>query len=817
MFFNIYSDTKKNYLLDFASYSLLIIMVLVAGLLSNSLTVSQKNYADRTFGMYDAYLTSVSSEECNALLATQPLQMSNCYTIGALSGESEKTFVLGHYDGTIMVPLRLVEGRMPTSEDEIAIEEWVLYNLSSYKDEKGNLEIDYIGFDGEQYHKTFKIVGILDNYTHRTNYEKASHRERDPEQMLPGIITNPNLSNKNLQHAFLIFENPEEEVNALQNVYGQRLICNEDRQNHNVDLIASKFYSIFILLSAMGVVCLVGGVIVQKKFQTNLTIQMKCAGATNAFCLAFRIWVTLWILIPALITGFLLGTAISKLYIDFVFSKIIDYTFFAFSPNISLMACAIAFFTVLLSTFLIQLLICKERPFSKRSKKEAAPIKPLKISRSTFEKHPFAVWGIKSVHYNSAKYTAVILSLVAILVVIVNTRVAFDDIKAMYKKSILADYNLTSFRGGFFTPLDISTDQFMGFEDSDIQNILKTGDVNKCYAFSRYHFHVLANPSKSNYSPLKNIKENEFFDLSSLPLVFEKYGYNQSDELYCTTIYGLSDTFLNDILSEYGLLNTFDSSTHVILFTNQDNAGFKVGDRIHFSQPFMQKSGNINRIDMDLTIAAILPSQEIGQKYFSRTGTFFSIANNCLIHHNINKGYETLLVYLSNKNDYENADKILQQISTLHDNDPAFTYLSERENNSERERELGIAAATEGILVFIILIYCLTTLYSLFFSKMNLQKKTWGYLRSSGIDFKNAILYHFSEVFVINFFAWFAAVGISIILIFLLRPEFGVFKIFSPKVILMTPLVSTLLCGVVSMIPVCIFWKKRFIQLIHGL
>lgn len=811
----------KTYLSDIAVYSIFIMISIIAGLTGNSFAVSYAAHINETYGIYDAYLSNTTPDEYNSLLTDETLRVGSCYTLGKVNGDNQKTILLGYYDkiGKTQIPLNLTEGRLPASEGEIAIEESALYNLHVYTDEARSLTLNYTGFDGESYHKTFQIVGVLENYTYHINTDKLTQKEKDSSEMLPGILVYPDSSSVWTHHALLTIDNdPAEKLDTYKSIYGDRFFYNQNRLDYKNTGIAPSFYITFLLLILLGFICLIGNIMVQKKHHSNLTLQMKCAGATNVFCIIFRLRVSLAILLPSLTIGLLVGTAISKMIVTYILSKSVGFIIFVFSVKIPIIACAVTFFTILLLTLLAQLRICKGRPLSDNARKEVSPVKLLRVKRETFEKHPLAVWGFKSVIYNSAKYASVILSLTAMMFAVIFANTIFTQIRQKYDEILTFDYQMNSTRGSYMSSLEIAADHARGFNDSDITKLYEAGEATGCYAYSTHRFHIL-NPYplyvKDTDFPFNRLIKRGGYDQNQMAAELEQYGYDANTELYTTKLRGCSEDFLDKILSDPKA--DFDPGNDVIFFTDAKTPYYKIGDLVQLTQPILQSDGTTKRVDLKMTISTIITPGDSAAKYFSG-GTFFCISEDYLNSMGVDRGYNTMLVYLADKDVYAKTERVLEQISALHGSDSGFSYLSERMYNQEKQQVINVTYMIGGIIILIISIYSIITLYNLFRNKMYAQKKTWGSLRASGVGFAHAVWFHISEVIIINIISWCFTIGIFLSLIIFGNSDPGyVPGLFSPWLFLLVPAGSIAVCSIMVLVLISIFWKERVIDLIREL
>lgn len=156
---------KKFYRYIFIAIFITIFIIMISNILINSFHYS--TYLDRTehFGKWDCAFIKPDQEVIELIKNdSNIIQKGNIYYGGEVINKGKNIGYIGYYDkeGYDLANIHIKEGRKAQKEDEIIIEEAIKEEFQLKLNQKIDLQYKY---QSQTYSKTYKIVGIMENYS----------------------------------------------------------------------------------------------------------------------------------------------------------------------------------------------------------------------------------------------------------------------------------------------------------------------------------------------------------------------------------------------------------------------------------------------------------------------------------------------------------------------------------------------------------------------------------------------------------------------------------------------------------------------------
>lgn len=778
---------KKRYWLDGICYTLFIMTVLLAGIFSESYDKSLNEHLDDIYGKYDL-----------VMLGESDISDGMFYTFGTVDDDEHYNTLIGYFDenGYSQAPVKVIEGRLPKSENEIAAESSFLYSYDSKLSIGDTVELNLYDIYDEEKKISYILVGIIDNYTFRTNFDIDTNVEHSIDLCFPSIIVgNASESFDSISHSLLEFDESEDAPKDI--ISKKDIISNQYKEAHGNDVTIKL---LFLMILIIGIISLLGITFFHKWEDTKFIADMKCAGSTIEYIIVFRILTVAAVSMPSIIIGSILGFAFSFVLINIDPIKSLGYIEFIVDPVTCVFAIAISFSVIIFITLIFTALISQKRPLALRSKKMSLPTQTIRISNNLFSSHPLIVWGIKSIIYNSAQYASIILTVTLICFSYFIVRYIADDVVDNYSKNINGDYRLDFSNYNVESSLYIIEDDDF-YRMKDIESISSLNEVRSAQGYTSMKMQMIAD---NNYTPSLPFSEIEDPDINDTKL---SYGYNENEILYnCEFTYG-TEGYIKELITKYNIDSMFVPTENVIYITNT-TSDLNVGDTIYFTHP-MRQDDHILRCDFELTVSVVVT---VNDDYLP-WGEFY--ASDKIFDESVDIKYRTIEIVLNDREIYTETEDALQQLKIryIKQND-SFRLTSKREYNEARMNELSTIYIIATTIMLALVAYYVVTLYNVISGKLRSNRRTWAILRTLGLTRKYAFTQCATETVIINVIGFACATALYSILYFVennIMPQ----KEFSAENLSLLFLVfmsSLAVCLITTFVVIRKFWKGQIID-----
>ncbi len=805
----------KTHCFNFLSYTLFVFLAISVGLLSNSFLKSYDLHLESEYGRYDYCIINAQDKDSGI----ENAEKGYCYINSYVYHNNGKYYSVGYYDDTAynQMSIEMIDGRLPKNKNEIVLEE------SAYYIFKDNIENDVISlfvkdFKGNESKVTYNIVGIIKNYVHLTPQIATGEAEM-PYNIFPSFLISMTPEDTSIKHILLTCNNNENLYELDTYLLNENYLLNTNKFENDTSYLHIALLFLFCTLIILGIVNLYCNIIIHKKKNLELFFRLKCAGATNKDCIKFKLLVAMIILLLSSVFGIAFGYVSSILIIKYLKDNFISYLSFINSGSLVVITLLVTTLTVVGMTLLHDLLASRKRPFELNVDQKNTS-NTFKIKDSFFAKHPIGSISMKDVHFNSGKYLSIIMSIFLMLISIISVQVVINGTAYTYDQSMEYDYIIKTYNGATITTFGIPLTNY-SFEDRDVDNLVDTGEVESCFAYSRnkMYIHIQGEKDVPPEYVLENHKKNYAYSgelLNVLKKDYIEYGYNETDELYSTTLHGVNKQFMDELLGKDS--REIYNENNVVLFTREDSGYYVPGESIVFTAPRIDSNGNYKRIDIELNVACVITIDDKSPLYnlYDGKGYFYCVSQE-IIDNKIGYGYHYLLVDLKDKSQYKETESIIDQLDVIHNSDEQYESISNREINEEKWQVITLIKYIGAVMICSICAYSVVTLISVFRNDLINRKKIWGYLRVTGITRYQGIKIRCIIALLINIIAIILAIALILILLLILEPYDREYLLMfaSPIILLVSGLISICVSQTISYYIVNAFWKSSIIEMVR--
>ena len=182
---------KRQYLSLVLGIFLAIFLVTTLFLAAQGFILAQAEQTNKNVGRLDAFLVDEPDISDEALLNFDMItEVGHVYVTASVE---ETDSYLGYYDdaATVHMYRTILEGRMPESVGEIAIEQSALIALDLDRNWKigDSIVLSLIPIDGKSEERTFTLVGILKDQTAKLDAYKNKHTSEEYVKQFPALLT----------------------------------------------------------------------------------------------------------------------------------------------------------------------------------------------------------------------------------------------------------------------------------------------------------------------------------------------------------------------------------------------------------------------------------------------------------------------------------------------------------------------------------------------------------------------------------------------------------------------------------------------------
>lgn len=639
------------------------------------------------------------------------------------------------------INFKLVQGRYPEKDNEIAVEDWILDKLpQKYKlgDEITlpsalsyiNLKRKSINLNIEN---KFILVGTFE-YTCNQNGEKSKAtayvtRKYAESKLPPEAIKYFGYSSINNEYSL----NKSLELLTMTNQY-QNIFIN----TNIVKEYLPKFFKIIDFISAVLylIISIVAGIIIYNIFNISITERIKEFGMLRAIgsspgqikMLVLGEGIILGcIFIPI---GITLGNFIIKAMIILI-SGYKDVRGIMYIPGSGITASVIVgFLSILMGTYSPAGRASKISPVEAISSNNNLKLTGSSIKKNLQKKSYMgklfgftADMAYLNVNRNKKRFitTVISLSISIIMFLAVSYLINCADPIKNLKNEMGGDFVITS--------SSISSKKALTDKDiQDIENIKGIGKISK----------------GKNVMSLMTVPEGKVTDYGIKFLRKEanktpsaKQQFEQKIYTFHTTVYGLAEEDFNSIKGQIvqGEIDTdkMDKEPLVILAQNLNYTSYtklNVGDRIRLTHPVFDDDGNyINETDETFTIGAILDNDFISPD--PRLNNVVFMSSKTAEKYMKISGYQEIKINLSKNANYDETEKILKE-KIKKDRLAALTsYKEELEKIKKNNLQTSLILYS---FVTAVAVFSIINLFNIMTMNVMIRKREIGMLRAIGFE-----------------------------------------------------------------------------------
>lgn len=817
VFYYFFSELKREkgfYFWNFISYCVLIGITVFIGLFGTSFVYSYSEYLDKQYGEYDFCLMDVEAENEVFRSYANGLEFGRCFVTGYANLKGNKNASIGFYDdaGYQKMSVQVLEGRLPQNGYEVAVEESVLYQLSIRGALPQTITLNTYDLKGNSCETVYEVVGIIRNYTQRTP-DPSDKQMDNPFYLFPSIITKSCTGEESIVHAL------------LSNVRGEDILSSEcfnfllnvHKRDQQPTFLYVGLGIVFLIFLALGIVNLYCSVLLNRKKNQEQLFQKKCAGATNRECISLQLYKLTVILIVAVIVGLAVGIISAWEIIRLVRRFGADYLELRFSAPIVGISIAVTAFFIIVFSIVFEVKDCKRRPLETNiDKRQDAQRFRMPLRR--FIRHPLYATALQNVYVNTPKYVSIILSVAFMLFSSTVVQTLVTGISQNYSSNIQNDFFIKTPNGATVTSLAIPLTS-NGFESNDIVNLMESGELLTCYAYSENRMYIKMDSNAPNPPSkwLENQKDQYLYSHESLQRVeqeYELFGYGKSDKLYRATLYGVNEMLWQTLSESDEFL-----PNEILLLVLTDFDYYKDGDSLLFTAPRFREGQEVaTRVDIEVEVGKVIRIDEKSPFYniCSEKGYAFCAMQE-LIDEKINPGYQYMVLNLVDQTKYHATEKILEQLGAVHSNDLQYELISNREQNEEKKKVVALSQVIGALIIGTVFLYFFVNTVTVFRNDLYSRRKTWGYFKAGGLNLRQAVKIQGFTVAILVLLA----LMLSLLLIGILMIVFKksdrelVIAAMSPLSIIVPAVFSLIISQVVTLMVLKRFWKQPVIALLR--
>lgn len=728
-----------------AVYIFVVSLVVAVALTYLSVYHSEKTHEKYLYGEYDGLILDGALENDYNVLAQIPL-------FGYMVMRNRVSTSLGVVDSsaTIIMALRVQEGRMPTAAGEVCLEESVKYEIADRISDNGELLLDYYDYAGDRRLISVTVVGTVANYAER-QCECSFNIEGIH---LPGILFFE--APVSCPHTLSLVNISEENSTDKDNVFSPNR-----RLEAETPVLLIVFRVFFVLSICVGIVCLFGNQWTAERSDSSVIVRLKCAGANGKYVYRRFLKRELVPICLGTVLGVLGGWGLSLAVLSII-HKSIEYYTFSFNP-IMLIPFSVSVVSVLI---VIRLLFLRQIIYTtpmKEWQRDSTSVVPwVRLPKRFFQKHPLSSRGIKSFLFHSEMYIVPFLCLVVVYLVITEIWIMMNTISLFYDKKLGYDYSLKTIGNLYAGYMEAAVQESFPIEEKDIIALKKTGET-KTVCSSSYRRAFIAENNEEKIQIISSV----FDSIDSWAETSKRGIWNSVQKemsafgmdgihLWVTSLYSGNDDFLSDLTN--GKLIKDNGA----VFLSSDKSPYAIGDIVELTFLVYDDESGFSRRNISIRIDAVITSRSSPLTNEMKSNCF-CVNNTLLSDIGCDFGYDSIYINLINSDVYKATEDIIQNISFI-DKNNSLEFVSRREYN-ENINNTKHTVASICIIVALFSVICLglNMFHNLTLSYAR-QKHSLIMLPILGMSKKQLRQYLFGEMMTMNILA----IGVALLISFVL-------------------------------------------------
>lgn len=717
--------SKKNLRINKRKTYLSLITITLAALLLTSAGVIPLNiYKDYRYktqqesGKYQIAINNLSKENADKISSEGLIEESGESCIYGF--KQDEKFSLLYYDDFAleMSAFRLLEGKMPIADNEIALDEYYLESHNIKKELNTTIHLEYIDTLGEINKREFKLSGII-----------STTSQARVKEIYYGFISKTildSLSEDNINWSvyantsFNKVDQIENYMNEIRDNYG----INNDQCVINDSFINSNkvdFNLIISVLTVILVIIVATFVVIYSIFYVSINEKVSEYGKLRALGVTKRQIKKMifsegfYLSIVGIPIGVILG---------YILSNIISFNFlFKETPYDSKGSLLIIVISIILSLITIAISLIKPAKVAmKISPINAITYNPTLIKEGKSRKSEKNISVRKLTLLNIKRYkkrsmmTIASISISVMLFIVIGTVLNSFNMEKATRQYISGDFELSTVR-------DTENYKYGSFNESLLNNIKNLNGITEINKVS------LVNTSYKNEGNLKFTTNDSMLEgVEEIPSILFGYDENMINLLQESVIEGSID------------VNNLRTKNEIIIFRELNDHRFntKVNDIIKINI-----NDGENEFEESFKVQAIVDRSDMESVDLISLGEPFLIHNE-LLNNITNKDCTIKLQIKCN----ENTDGINKILSQLVNNNSNIKLKSFIETKKELESDFMGFKIVGFSLVIVIAIISLVNYINTILASVISRKREFGILQAIGVSNKQL----FS---ILNFEGWF--------------------------------------------------------------
>lgn len=717
--------SKKNLRINKRKTYLSLITITLAALLLTSAGVIPLNiYKDYRYktqqesGKYQIAINNLSKENADKISSEGLIEESGKSCIYGF--KQDEKFSLLYYDDFAleMSAFRLLEGKMPIADNEIALDEYYLESHNIKKELNTTIHLEYIDTLGEINKREFKLSGII-----------STTSQARVKEIYYGFISKTildSLSEDNINWSvyantsFNKVDQIENYMNEIRDNYG----INNDQCVINDSFINSNkvdFNLIISVLTVILVIIVATFVVIYSIFYVSINEKVSEYGKLRALGVTKRQIKKMifsegfYLSIVGIPIGVILG---------YILSNIISFNFlFKETPYDSKGSLLIIVISIILSLITIAISLIKPAKVAmKISPINAITYNPTLIKEGKSRKSEKNISVRKLTLLNIKRYkkrsmmTIASISISVMLFIVIGTVLNSFNMEKATRQYISGDFELSTVR-------DTENYKYGSFNESLLNNIKNLNGITEINKVS------LVNTSYKNEGNLKITTNDSMLEgVEEIPSILFGYDENMINLLQESVIEGSID------------VNNLRTKNEIIIFRELNDHRFntKVNDIIKINI-----NDGENEFEESFKVQAIVDRSDMESVDVISLGEPFLIHNE-LLNNITNKDCTIKLQIKCN----ENTDGINKILSQLVNNNSNIKLKSFIETKKELESDFMGFKIVGFSLVIVIAIISLVNYINTILASVISRKREFGILQAIGVSNKQL----FS---ILNFEGWF--------------------------------------------------------------
>ena len=697
------------------------------------------------------------------------------YAISQIPNSNLKPVAVGWVDeiAVDLHKIRLIEGRFPKNENEIAVERWVLnelkYDNSLEKELSFSLRLFTDGsFSEEHTVRKFLVVGVLENYA-QIQGKKASAwtLPRDGYEQLPNVLCGKHGDGQSVKHYSVVLKirsnvdtvliQINEDINA-ELVINEQIAFPDIYNNQTLDQSIMGILSV-VIWSCGFIMIFITTYLYCYGFRKTVAIYAELgATSTSRFAFSFSQCFSLHLLsVP---TGAIIGL-ISIHILGVITNEVFGITYLvSITLEDMLRSYVLYAATTLFSSVIISLvMLCKKR--KKVVKLQRGNIKYISV---------YHLFAYKEAVY---KFRRFVLNMFMLLLCIVTVFMG-DIILQMVKQdqeTLYCDYSLWYSGHAYVSPIMIPVGDKIGFTENEIEPFVNDHAVKRSIIVKKADMHFVYKGDDPDLAEFVR-DDRSIYGIDEYEKALAVFDFQQNTILEMVEVASVNEE-VYEMIRDKSPCNTVIKDGIIICVTEefQDPLyGRMIGKKLDFSRLFVDQDTAIaQRNDYQLdVIDYIVVQKKEGMLYQAMYGVSFLVSNNML--ETIGLDLPCYGVYLELFNP-EEAGNIDSEMTSLLERIPEAASTSLRQLNTELRKQQNMIQVICNSIVLLVIVMLFGNLLIQNIYKIRSRIDLYRRIAAIGATKRHISIIILSEYFMIAFVAYILSILLIGVVIILFVPN----------------------------------------------